>query len=346
MPVPAKLLHALALLAKEETTYGTPVALTAATDGIEMRFDQDDIAAVVNIGYLNDGDIGPSLSSLGQLSRTVPTGRFAEGTIPAMIRMPAVAYTAMVTPNLHRLLKFAGFDATGTFTPGTERWIYTPTGIGTTFTSLTMNLFERGEMTAITGAIGDVEIDGKSGKPPVWTFPFKGIAALPTDQSPVIPAGIVYPNSTVAPLVNQSVVLTFGSFTTNAALKAWNFKTNRSFDNPRQNLQGPNIYAGTIPTSRRPTFRLVLESTALVNSPFHTAAGFDPYSLRDLATAIGAVSVQVGTTKYNKYTIISNQSQVVNWTKQGEGPTATIELEIAAYNSTNLLNDDVQIICD
>ncbi|MEA3245258.1 MAG: hypothetical protein U9Q74_03780 [Gemmatimonadota bacterium] len=346
MGAPAKVLHALALVAKEEASYGAAIALTPSADGIEMRFDQDDIAAIVNLGYLNDGDIGPSITSLGQLARVVPTGLYAEGTIPALLRLPGIAYSASVMPNLHRLLKAAGFDATGSFVASSEKWTYAPTTYGTAYTSLTANVYERGEMAAITGMLCDLEIDGKSGKPPVFTFPFKGIGALPSDASPVIPAGLAYLNTTVAPLVNQAITLTFGSFTTNAVPKSWNFKLNRSFDNSRANLQGSNIYAGVVPTMRRPTLKLVLEATALVGSPYHTSAGFDPYQLKDKATAIGSVIIQLGSTQYNRMKIQLTQSQVVNWTRQGEGPTATVELEIAGYNSTPLLNDDCQVLCD
>lgn len=346
MGAPAKLLHGLALVAKEEASYGTPIALTPAQDGIEMRFDQDDVAAIVNLGYLTDGDTGPSLSSLGPLARVQPVGLFAEGTIPALLRLPAAAYSATVMPNLHRLLKAAGFDATGSFVASAEKWTYAPTGIGTAYTSLTANVYERAEMAAISGLLCDLEIDGKDGKPPVFTFPFKGIGALPSDQAPVIPATIAYLNTTVPPLVNQAVTLAFGAFTANAVLKSWNYKLNRSFDNPRANLQGANVYAGTVPTGRRPTLRLVLESTALVGTPYHSAAGFDPYQLKDKATALGAVSVKLGSTQYNRMTIQLTQAQVVNWTRQGEGPTATTELEVVGYNSTPLANDDTQILCD
>ena len=90
----------------------------------------------------------------------------------------------------------------------------------------------------------------------------------------------------------------------------------------------------------------VLEATALVATPFHTAAGFDPYKLRDQAIELGTVSIKVGSVQYNRMTVAMNQAQVVNVTKQGEGPTATVELEVLAHNSTPLLNDDVIITCD
>ena len=346
MGAPAKVLHALALVGKEEATYGTAIALTPAADGLQMQLSADDPAAIFNVNYANDGDIGPSISSLGQLSRVPPTGLFAEGSIPALMRLPLAAYAAGVLPNLHRLLKMAGFDATGAFGVGVEKYTYAPTAVGTAYTSLTLNAYERQEMLALAGCLADLTIDGKDGKPPLFTFHTKGIASTPTDAAPVIPAGLVYPNSAIGPVINQAVTLVFGAFTANAVLKSWNFALNRKFDSARMNLQGANIHAGFVPSGRKPTFKFVLEATALVNTPFHTGAGFDPYKLRDVATELGTVSVKIGSVQYNRTTIAMAQAQVVNVVKQGEGPTATVELEVLAHNSTPLLNDDVSIVCD
>jgi hypothetical protein len=346
MPVPAKVLHALALVGKIETVYGTAIALTPATDGLQMQFSQDDVAAVFNLEYMGDGNLGPSISSLGQIARVSPQGLFASGSVPTLLRLPAAAYSASVQPNLQRLLQIAGFDSTGTYGVGTEKYVYAPTAVGTAFSSMTLNAYERGEMIAITGALANMKIDGKDGKPPLFTFDVKGIGGLPTDQSPLIPSTLVYPNSAKAPLLNQAVTLVFGSFTTNAVLKSWSFDLGRKYDSARTNLTGANICAGYVPSMRNPVFKLELEATALVGSPFHTTAGFDPYNLRDAATALGTVSVKLGSVQYNRITLAMNQAQVTNAVRKGEGPTATVELEVTAYNSTPVANDDITITCD
>jgi len=344
MPVPAKVLHLLALLGKEETTYGTAIGLTASVDGIQMQFDQDDPAALVNLNYLADGDIGPSLSSLANQIRTAPTGLFAEGTIPALLRLPAAAYSASVIPNLHRLFKFAGFDATVTTTTGSEKWAYTPSAAGTTYTSLTLKGYERGELVQVAGALANLQISGKDGKPPKFMFPFKGIGAIPSDSAS-LPAGLTYPNQTKVPVINQGISVTFGSFLT-ATVKSWDFDLGRKFDNARVNLTGSNVYAGVVPSGRKPILKLVLEATALVGSPYHTTAGFDPYNLRDSANQLAPVSIKVGSTQYNRFTVALAQAQVTNVTRQGEGPTATVELELSACESSPGANDDLSITCD
>lgn len=343
--IPAKVLHLLALLGKEEATYGTAIGLTASVDGLQMQFDKDDPAVVFAPKYVNDGDIGPSISSLGQLSRVAPTGLYYEGTIPALMRLPIAAYSASVIPGLHRLIKMAGFDAAVTVTTASEKWVYTPTGGAIQATSLTLAGYERGEIVTLAGALGNLQISGKDGKPPKWSFPTKAIGGFPSDSA-ALPAGLVYPNQANAPLINTAVTFVFGSFSANAILKSWDFDFGRKYDNVRMNLATANPHGGFVPSGRKPIFKLVIEASALVTTPYHTAAGVDPYKLWDVATELGVVSVRVGSVQYNKYTIAMNQAQVTNIVRAGEGPTATIEIEVTAHCSTPLANDDVTITCD
>jgi hypothetical protein len=343
MAAPAKLLHVAALLAKTESTYGTAATLVASSDGVQMQFDQPNVAATFEIKYANDGDIGQSMSSLGQIARVAPAARYAEGTIPALMRLPGAAYSATVLPGLHRLVQAAGFDATVVTSAGTESVTYTPTAYGSGYTSLTLKAYERQEVQVLTGALCDLAVSAKDGKPPKWSFATKAIAALPGDASPVLPAGLVFPNSAVAPVPNVGITVTFGSYVT-PVVKSWDFMLNRTI-NPRINYAASNAHAGFVPSERKPQLKLTIEGTALQTTPYHNASGFDPYSLLDVGTSLAPVSVLVGSTQYNKYALVLNQGQVIDVKRTGEGSSATYEITVEAYNSTATANDDLSIVC-
>ena len=343
--IPAKVLHLQALLGKEEATYGTALTLTASVDGLQMQFAADDTAVVFTPKYVSDGDVGPSISSLGTISRVSPTGLYYDGTIPALMRLPASAYSATVLPGLHRLIKMAGFDAAVTTSAGTEKWVYTPTNGAVQATSLTLQGYQRGETIILPGAIGNLQIAAKNGKPPIFSFPTSAIGAFPSDAA-ALPAGLVYPNQAVPPLTNTSVTMVFGSFSANGVLKSWDFDFGRKYSNARMNFALANPHAGFIPSARVPVLKLVLEATALVGAPYHSSVGFDPYHLWDAATELGLVSIKVGGTQYNRYTVAFNQAQVTNIVPQGEGPTATVEITVTPHCSSPVANDDVTITCD
>jgi hypothetical protein len=344
MAAPAKLLHVAALLAKTESTYGTAATLVASSDGVQMQFDQPNVAATFEIKYANDGNIGASMSSLGQIARVAPAGRYAEGTIPALMRLPGAAYSATVLPGLHRLVQASGFDATIVTSASTESVTYAPTAYGSGYSSLTLKAYERQELQTLTGALCDLTVSAKDGKPPKWSFATKAIAGLPADSSPALPTGLVFPNSTVAPLTNVGITVTFGTYVA-PIVKSWDFSLNRKIE-PRINYAASNSHAGFVPGMREPQFKLTIEGTALQTTPFHNTSGFDPYSLLDVGTALGTCSVLVGSTQYNKYTIQLNQSQVIDVKKTGEGATATYEITVQAYCSTPTANDDMSIICN
>lgn len=348
MAAPAKLLHVAALMAKAEGAYATAATLTASADGVQMQFDQPNVAATFEIKYANDGDIGPSMSSLGQIARVAPAARYAEGTIPALMRMPGPGspYSASALPGLHRLILASGFDAAIQTSTSNESVTYTPTAYGSGYTSLTLRAYERQELMVLTGALCDMQIVARDGKPPRWAFPTKAIAALPSDASPALPSGLAFPNASTQPIPNVGVSFTFGSFSSNAIVKSWEFALGRTID-PRINYAGSNAHAGFVPGMRRPTLKFVLEGTALTAAaPFTDSSGFDPYSLLDVGTLIGLTKIKVGSVQYNQFTIKLNQSQVIDVKRTGEGAAATFEVTVQAHCSSPTTNDDVTLLFD
>jgi hypothetical protein len=341
MSAPAKLLHVLGLLAKEETTYGTAVSLSTTADGLQLQYQDRNVGAPLTLTYAFDGAMGPSVSALGQQVRVSPSGFSVSGDLPMRSRPGGVAYTASVVPSLHRILKAAGFNATLTTAAGSEKWVYTPTPAGAAYTSLSTGLYTRGELWSATGVIGNLRMEFANPAPPIYTFSMSGIASLPTDAA--APA-ITYPLQTIAPPLASTLSLTLGSFTAAARVMSGSFDLQREIS-PRVRVSGGGAHLGFVPADRAPMLKVVLEATALASSPYTTSTGFDPYRLRDAGTVIAA-GLQFGSAQYFREKLNFAQAQIIDVVPQNDGPVATVELTIAAHNSTASAIDDVTITFD
>lgn len=341
MGVPAKLVQVLALLGKEESSYGTAVAVTTTADGIQLQFENRDYPWVT-LDYAFDGDLGPSVGNLGTVLRAGPTGRSFTYDAPTRAKPAGAAYTASVVPSIHRLLKASGFDAALTSTTSAEKWTYTPTAPGTGYTSLTVELYGRGEKCHGIGVLSDWSMDFPNGAPPMHRFALRGY--LNANISDVATPSVTYPLTTIQAPLASAVTLVIGSYTTNAVLYSGSFSLGREIQ-PRVALTGSGGHLGFVPRGRQPEMKLVVEASALVGTPFHTSAGLDPYQLRDAATGI-AVSAQFGTTQYNRYKVALNQAQLVNVVPTVVNGLACNELSFRGYTSTPVAADDLTVTFD
>lgn len=343
MAAPAKLLHVIGLLLKEETNYGTAVSLTTTADGVQMQFTDKFVGAPLTIAYADDGDLGPSVSNLGKVAPVAMSGRSISGPLPFRSRPGGAAYSASVKPSLHMLLKAAGFDAALVTTASSESYTYTPTAPGSTFTSLCGSLYARGELWSLIGAIGNIKFDAPNTKPPIWTFDLSGlVSSLPTDASA---PSITYPLQSVAPPLASSISLTLGSLSTNAVVRSHSFDLGRGVF-PRIAQSGSGGHLGFVPGDRAPTLKVVLEATAAVTgSPYTSASAFDPYRLKENRNVIAA-SLQHGSTQYFRQKLNFPQCTVIDAVPGNDGPIATVELTLAAHNSTGSSADDVNIVFD
>lgn len=342
MSAPAKLLHVIGALFKNESTYGSAVALTTTADGLQLQYKDRNVAAPLTIDYAFDGDLGPSVSNLGKVQRVAPSGRSIKGDLPLRVRGGGAAYSSSVVPSLHSVLKACGFDAAVTTTVSSEKWVYTPTAPGNGYGSGTANLYTRGELWSAAGCIGNLKFDAPDPAPPIWMFSMMGIATpLPADGAG---PSITYPLQTVQPPLASSITPVFGSFTTNAVVMSSSFDMQRKLD-PRVAQSAGGAHLGFVPGDRNPIVKLVLEATSLVTTPYTSSAGFDPYQLRDTGQSF-AFSLKYGSTQYNRYTISFPQAQVADVQLQNNGSVATVELTIAAFNSTASSADDMSITFD
>jgi hypothetical protein len=336
----AKVLHVLQCQAKVEATQNTAIALTPAQDGLQLYY-KDKKGAKLSYKYLYDGDMGPNVGSLGRAKRVTPSGIEITGGLPFVFRGSGAAYSASVVPSFHTWLKASGYTAVVDITGGAEKWTYTPTVAGSTVSTLTMELYERGMKYAAAGVMGSVKVDAPDLAPPIWMFDVHGIGTLPTDSAAITPT---YPNSSVAPPLGGTFTLTLGSLGANAVVRKWGFDLRREVV-PRLNQSATGTHAGFAPGDRFPVMTVTLEATALATTPFTSATAIDAAQLRDVGTSLAAV-LQLGSAQYNRCKINFAQAQVIDWADSDDNGVATIDLTIAGYNSTPTAPDDHTIVCD
>lgn len=339
MALPAKRSDFKALLLKEESTYGSAVALSASTDGFRMFSEnRDGVLFERTIAY--DGNLGETDATFGPTKRAAQAGLAVQGNIPGRARGAGAAYSASVVPNVHRLLKACGYTASVTTTGGSEKWDYALDAASATPTSLTMELYALGDKWPVTGAIMSPSFTFDSKAPPVWTFATRGIYGTVVDSAVAAPT---YPTDTIVPPLANSVTFVMGSFTTNAIVYGGSWNMNRSIDNPRVPITSDHL--GFLGRSYAPTATVVIEATARVNSPYHTSAGLDP----ELLVTSGqnfAFSLTFGSTQYNKWKLSMPQAQATAARHVVRNGVACWEVDVAGYNSTGSTSDACAFVFD
>lgn len=341
MPAPAKLVQILGFQAKEEATYGTAVALATTADGIQLQYENRDYPWA-SIQYAFDGDLGPSVGNLGTVLRAAKGGQSVTFEATTRAKGAGAAYAAAVVPSIHRLLKAAGFDAAVTTTSAAEKWTYTPTAPGTGYTSLTAELYGRAEKVPMAGVLADWSFDAPVAGPPTHRFALSGL--LSANISDVATPTFTYPLASIQAPLAQNVTFVLGSLTTNAVVRSCGFTLGREILD-RSALSGSAGHLGFVPRGRVPEAKVVLESTALVGSPYTSSSAFDPYLLEQTGQTF-AFSLQFGTTQYFRWKLAFAQAQVVGIAPQVVNGVACMELTVRAYSSTPVAADDITVTFD
>ena len=138
--------------------------------------------------------------------------------------------------------------------------------------------------------------------------------------------------------------VTLGSFSSNAVLYSCSFQLQRELQ-PRVALTGAGGHLGFVPRGRAPQITITIEEPALQGSPYHAAAGIDPYKLAEAATVL-AFSIQFGSTQYNRWRLGFAQAQVIDARPTVVNGVACVEIDIAAHTSTPVAGDDISIVFD
>lgn len=334
MAYPSKLANLSALLVGTEATYGVAATLAATSHGTLLAL-SDRHQAIFTANYNHQGDLGPAPGNLGMLKRVAAVGRTASGTIPMRFRGAGTTYAATVLPSLHTMLKISGFDST----LASGAYTYTPTADSLTYSSATMEMYQRGEKWTLIGALCSAGFDLGGAGVPIWQFETQGILSTAiADSAVAVPTS--YLNTTVSPPLATGATFTVGSYS--PKLKSASFKMNRQLTE-RLDLTTADAHAGFVPAGYDPEFRCTVEVPALTYP--NSSSGFDPYKMRLNAEEV-AVSLTVGSTTYNKLQLSLPQAQLKDYTLNTEGAVPTVELVFQAYNSTvTTQTDAVKIIC-
>lgn len=322
MPYPPKSSNLSVLLAKAETTYGTPVAVTGGADAQLLAL-SDRHEGLVKRDALYKGDSGPAPGNTGMLPRFKQAGFFDVMSMPFRFKGKGAAYSASIKPAGFVLFQAAGFDLAFSGGAGAEKWTGTPTPDATIPTALTTEYYHFGEKYAGTGALCSLNWEFGNGAPPLFGFDFQWIANGQVVDG-AAPAA-TYPDLTVIEPIAYRATVEIGTFLT-GVVRSGGFKANRKLV-ARPNLNGSSEHMGFYSTSWEPEVTVVVEKTALVASPFHTAAGLDA---RRLMQDAGQFAMTVGwnqTVQYNRFKQVMAQVQLagdVQDTHEDGVPTWTI----------------------
>jgi hypothetical protein len=327
-------------MAKVETTYGTPVALTPATDGIDLIEEPE-----VDPQYVHDGARhGKSPASHGGRKRVGRMARFAEPTLRMEPAGGGVAYSASVTPNVHTLLRAAGFLGTVDTTAAAEKWTYTPHAVGSE-ESITLELYSRGEKHPLAGVYTDFTIDMDVPGIPIFEFGAHGLySALPGD---VAFPSITYP--TIEPPkaegVNFDVTISATTFTAGKIKKLTVTKNRniaaRALDNVTGLHGGFNVGAERIIEAEA-----IIEAAPLTaGAPYLAAAGLNPFELMERASVM-ELGFQCGSVQYKRFNWAAVTAQMIGAPRQLEGSAAMWAVKFHCLPSTLTTNDEMALVFD
>lgn len=317
------------LLGKAESVYGTPIALSPTTDGI-LVIEQP----LPAISYAHDGARAGRYGMIGNVPQVAKSGGMATLSAVQEGIGAGAAYSASAKPSVYDILKLSGHNLTLTTTAGSEKYAATPLADSDAYTSYSLDAYVRGQRTQLCGVYGDsLEIAADApGAVPKWTMTSSGIlVAEPTDL--VLPA-ITYPLFSKLPPKFAAVVLTIGPYS--PKVKGFTFTSKRDLQ-PRNVDNTGNMHGGFTPGNRDVTFELTVEADAL--------SAFGAYAARQAGT-VYAISMGIGATQYNRWTLALPNAQLVNVEDVDDGPSAQWKLTFKPYPSTFGAGDEYSITFD
>jgi hypothetical protein len=322
----AKLVKIYGVRAKIETTYGTS-ATPAAIDAIQVS-ELPQLA----IAFANDGARALPPGTMGTQNRVVPSGRTGKTNLKFEPVGYGAAYSASNLPRGHALFRACGLDAAVVTTGGAETVTYTPTPGPTGFSSVTADLFARGQQYTLLGAMGDFSLGAAGPTIPIFDGSFQGLLTSAVIDA-AVPSLTYTPWSALAAPKAVSIALSLNSVTT-LVVKSWMLKMNRKIG---QRLdQNSGGHAGFAIGERAPTLEIEIETPAI--------ATLDPHALRLAGTTMTA-SLTIGSVQYNKYTIAStNQAQIIDVAEGAEDPTSTTKITLQLNPTALGANDEFSIL--
>jgi hypothetical protein len=342
MPAPTKVNNIIALLGKDELTYGGGGTLNAAVDTLPLHVDDPRQGIGMTRTPLFDGDLGPDPMSLAP-SRGAPPSGF-KGEISPSFRFggPGVAFSASVFSTLHKYLKWCGYQATLTSTVSAEKWEYIPEvdpwnawNRDTAF----LRALRAGEQWDLTAAMGSLSVTGEGNTP--WKFVAKMVAQSAEPVDAAFPA-VSLPNY-VYPLGSDTTI-SIGNYGT-GRVHSFSFDDNHDLATDRDAMNAAGGYDGAVPGRRMPKVKINVEATAFVGAPFHTSSGLNPYRLHANATVI-PVALQNGSEQYARVKLLMDYAQVISVVPSTKGAQPLWEIEVKPTPSAPGANDYLRWVTD
>jgi hypothetical protein len=290
-----KNIEALAIMAKAEATPGTPPAVAAATDGIQViekvpRFRRTP---------LFDGQRPFGQGTLGRL-QAAPKNGFAYEMSDLLIepKGPGAAYSASVLPLfVNRYLPACGLTAAVSTTPGSEKVEYTPTAPTAVMGTVAQEVYERAKKRIMDyGFCSFVYTAPDTGIP---RFNFSGMFRENAEAADAALPAITYPGTALLPPAAVGVTFTLGSYLT-AKVREFSFDLGRRAPTARRSQLAAQGHAGFQWGPFEPRLSFLIEETALVGTPYHTSAGVNVDKLNKDSTVFGC-GYKVGSVQYNRH---------------------------------------------
>jgi hypothetical protein len=315
--------------------------LAGASDGLDIILEPE-----CNPDYVHNGERrGKSPATHGGRARVGRMARFGACTIGIEPAGAGVAYSASVFPNVHTMMRAAGFLGTLDTTVGDEKWTYTPHAINAE-ESATMELYYAGEKHPLAGVYAQLEIDMDIPGIPIFNFASQGLySALPTDAA--IPA-ITYsafkePAKAVG--VNLTATIDATTFTVGKIAKVM-VRQNRNI-NPRANDNTTGLHGGfNVGAERIFTMEALIEAEALTTaSPFldDSPSGFNIYELMERASKM-ALAFKVGSADYLCWQFAAANAQLIAAPQQVNGAAAMWNCQWELKPSSLTADDECSII--
>lgn len=327
------------VLAKLESSYLAATTLAAATDGVLVVERPE-----VERGYVHDGRRAGRPGASGAFRNVGKSGRSGSTSLAMEAAGPGTAYGASNLPNVHTLMRAAGYDAAVVTTSGAEKVTYSPSADGS-WASAALELYARGVKNALSGVYADeLTISGDAGGIPRWVFGCMGVmAALPTDAS--VPS-ITWAGAQAAdPAKAEALTVLIGNFSP-ARVRSFEYRWRRNVAaRAMDNTAG--THGGFTPGAEREAqLEVVVEAATLATgSPYNTASTLNPGELAERASAL-AVSLVVGSAQYKRFKIAAATAQLAEDPDEIEGNSAMWRLVFDLKPSAYGANDEVSVTFD
>lgn len=204
MPQPTRV---QAILAKNESTYGTDASPTAGSDEIQV---EENFWNSISHSFLEENRRGQAHSTFGRAGGQSPpsVGEFADLDLVVPIKGRSSAFAAANRPEMDVLLRACAFSASVDTTSGSEKVTYTLTDSG--FESATIYAYAGNKEFKLLGCIGTVRFDLTPGQIARARFTLSGLVSAISEAG--LPGSLAFPAKSVPPITVKGAGLTLNAF--------------------------------------------------------------------------------------------------------------------------------------